>query len=201
MLFYNPNIRRKITYKIPVSLDEEQKEKEELHSYSVFTDDFKEKEIVFNDRIINVYQYNPKNYFLDSLKVYDELNEMIKRYYFDIVEKVDSIRADRIDSIILEFVESVNQRNHNSCYGFLEIKDDNKGEYYKLSFNRVDSFLGYKKILKLFKNEVGDFIREEFYDSKKDILQFVLENKYEYYESDLEKRAQNILKNGWYGEL
>lgn len=201
MLFYNPNIRRKITYKIPVIFDEEQEERKELYSYSVFTEDFKVKEIVFNERIINIYQYNQENHFLDSLKVYNDLNEMIKRYYFDIVEKEDSIRSDRSDSIILEFLQSVYERNHNSCHGFLEIKDDSQGEYYKLSFHRVHSFLGYKIVLKLFKNENGDFIREEFYDSKSDMRQFVLENKYEYYQSDLEKRAQNILKNGWFGPL
>ncbi|MDD2305408.1 MAG: hypothetical protein PHP53_11975 [Prolixibacteraceae bacterium] len=197
MLYYNPNIRRKTTYKIPVIFDEEQIEKKELHSFSIFTEDFKEKEIVFNEKKINVYEYNPKNNFLDSLKVFNENNEMIKRYYFDIVDKEDSHFVDRKDSIILEFRESLYQRNRNVCYGYLELKDDNQVYHYKLSFHRVDSFLGYKVKVKLFKNEEGDFIREEFYNSKNDLLQFVLENKYEYIETDLEKRAQFILQNGW----
>lgn len=199
MLYYNPNIRRKISYKIPVIFDEEQKEKKELYSYSIFTDDFKEKEIFFNERKINVYEFNPKINFLDSLKVFNEKNELLKRYFFDLVNKEDSNYVNRRDSIILEFKESVYQRGRNVCHGYFDQIEENQREYYRLSFHRVDSFLGHKVKLKLFKNMEGDFIREEFF--KNDIFQFVLENKYEYIETDLEKRAQYILQNGWDSEL
>lgn len=199
MLYYNPNIRRKITYKVPVIFDEEQKEKKELHSYSIFTEDFKEKEIVFDERRINIYEYNPEISFLDSLKVFNENNELLKRYFFDIVDKEHSNYVNRKDSIILEFKESIYQRGRNVCHGYFERMEEKQEEYYRLYFHRVDSFLGNKVKLKLFKNMEGDFIREEFF--KNDIFQFVLENKYEYIETELEKRAQNILQNGWNFEL
>jgi len=197
MLYYNPNIRRKITYKLPVLFDQVQVDKRELYSYSVFTEDFKEKEIVFNERKINVFQYNPEINFIESLKVYDQNSEMIKRYYFDIVAKENSNYVNRKDSIILEFKESLHQRDRNVCHGYIELMENIQEEYYKLYFHRVSCFLGNKVKVKLFKNIEGDFFKEEFYDSKNDTLQFVLENKFEYFESNLEIRAQYILKNGW----
>lgn len=197
MLYYNPNVRRKITYKIPVLFGEEQKEKKHLHSYSIFTDDFKEKEIVFNMRQIYVYEYNPKKNFLDSLKIFNEINELIGRIYFDIVDKEDSNYVTRKDSIILEF-KHAHRKWSNVCHGYVEHMIDNyEQEYFRLYFHRVNSFLGYKVQVKLFKNKEGDFVREEYYDSQNDILQFVLENNFEYIETDIEKRAQFILRHGW----
>jgi hypothetical protein len=197
MLYYNPNIRRKITYKIPVLFGAEQKEKKHLHSYSIFTDDFKEKEIVFNERRTYFYEYNPKKNFLDSLKIFNEFNELIRNIYFEIVEKENSNIVNREDSIILEF-KHARRKWSDVCHGYFEHMIDNYDrEYIRLYFHRVNSFLGYKVVLKLFKNKEGDFVREEFYDSQNDVLQFVLENNYEYIETDLEKRAQFILQNGW----
>lgn len=202
MLYYNPNIRRKITYKLPVLFGEVEVEKKVLNSYSIFTNDFKETKIDFDEKKINVYEYieyKPEINLLETLTVYDENNKMIKKLFFDIVEKKNSIFLNRPDSIILEFKYSSDKGDlyGKGIHGHIEHNNDSKGDFYILRFHRVNSFLGHKVEVKLFKNTEGDFIREEFYDSKNDTLQFVLENEYEYFESDLEKRAQSILQNGW----
>jgi hypothetical protein len=184
MFLYNSNIRRKITFKIPIIFGTETVTKKKLYSYSIFRKDFETTEIVFELKQILVYKYNPLTLFLDSLEVYNENNERIKRYYFDIVN--DSLE-------MTEFKESFFERDKNVCRGYLE----KNGNYHKLSFHRVDSFLGYRKVVNLYLNEFGDYIREEHYEKKKDILEYVLENEYEYYESKLEKLALAILENGW----
>ncbi len=184
MFLYNSNIRRKTTYKLPIIFGTETATKKKLYSYSIFKKDFETTEIVFETKQILVYKYNPISLFLDSLEVYNENNERIKRYYFDMVKN---------DLEMIEFKESYFERDKNVCIGYLE-KSEN---HHKLSFHRVDSFLGYRKIINMFENDFGDYIREEHYEKKKDILEFVLENEYEYYESGLEKLALTILENGW----
>ena len=148
MLLYNPNIRRKTTFKIPIIFGKETPSKKQLYSYSIFKIDFEITEIVFETKQILVYKYNPISLFLDSLEVYNENNERVKRYYFDIVKN---------DFEMIEFKESYFERDKNVCRGYLE----KNGNYHKLSFHRVDSFLGYRKIINLFKNNFGDYIREE----------------------------------------
>ena len=197
MLFYNPNIRRKITYKLPILFDEVQVEKKEIYSYSVFTDDYKEKEIVFKERKINVFQFNQESNFMDSLKVYNEKNKLVIKHFFSKVDRKNSIMVNRPDSIIFEFKESNDPRYFTTCHGYLKYINDNQREYYNLSFHRVRSYLGYKVNVKLFKNDEGDFYREEFYNSENETIEYVLENKFEYIETDLETRAQSILQNGW----
>ena len=187
MLFYNPNIRRKITYKKTVIFGRPQERK--LYSYSIF-ENFEEIEFVFDEKITNKYQYNIETNFLDSLKVYGENNEMKKRYFFDITQQ---------DSNILEFKESFFQRdNKTGCYGKLVYEStEQENNYCNLTFHRVDSYLGYRIRLRITRNNNGDFSVEEFYDTKTDELQFILENEFEYFESELEIMAQKILKNGW----
>jgi hypothetical protein len=199
MLFYNPIIRRKITYKLPVLFGEVQVEKKVLYSYSIFTNEFKEREIVFDERKINIYEYKPEINFIETLTVYDENNKMIKKLFFDIVEKKNSIIVHSPDPIIIEFKESSSKgdRYGNGMHSYIVTKNDSQGVFYILYSNKINSLLGIKVKVKLFKNTEGDFIREEFYDSKNDTLQFVLENEYEYFESGIEKRAQSILRNGW----
>ena len=83
MLFYNPNIRRKITYKRPLIFGKPQERV--LYSYSIF-ENLEVIEIVFDEKITNKYQYNIESKFLDSLRVYDKNNELKRKYFFDITE-------------------------------------------------------------------------------------------------------------------
>ncbi|MEI6755353.1 MAG: hypothetical protein WCK78_19615 [Paludibacter sp.] len=184
MLFYNSNIRRKTTFKIPVIFGEENVTKKELYSYSIFTKELEVKEIVFELKQVFVFKYNPTTLFLDSLEIYNNKNERIRRYYFDLITN---------ESNSLKFKESFFERDKNVCIGYLEKQAD----FHELSFHRVDSFLGHRKVVKLLENEYGDYIREEHYEWKKDILEYVLENMYEYYESSLDKLSSTILENGW----
>lgn len=194
MLFYNRNIRRKTTYKIPVLFDEILYEKKEVYSYSIFTEEFREREIFFDEKLVYLFEYNPQTNFANSLIIYDEKGEIKVRYFFDIIDKKDSKYIHMNDSLILEFKESYNFKDKNVVHGYFE-KIDNK--HTKLFFGRVQSYLGYKLSLNLLKNEEGDFVREEYYDSETGLLKFILENKYEYYEPEIEKKAQKILKDGW----
>jgi len=186
MLFYNPNIRRKITYKRPLIFGKPQERV--LYSYSIF-ENLEVIEIVFDEKITNKYQYNIESKFLDSLRVYDRNNELKRKYFFDITKQEDNF---------LEFKESYFKRdNQAGCYGKLLYETSGHKGNCNLTFHRVDSFLGYKIKLKIFRNNCGDFSVEEYYSEKNDELQYILENEFEYFESELEVRAKNILRNGW----
>lgn len=177
MLFYNSNIRRKTTYKIPLLFGDEKKAKRELYSYSIFAE-HEAQEVVFETQNVNVYKYDPISNFIESLEVYNNKNERITKYVFNIIKN---------EPELFEF-------EHARCHGYL--KNTHK-EYGTLSFSHVNSFWGYRRKIKLFKNEAGDFIREEFYEYKIDILEYVLENEFEYYNSNLESKVLDILENGW----
>lgn len=197
MLFYNKNIRRKVTYKLPVIFDEVQVEKRELYSYSIFSDDFKEKEVLFSERKINIYQYNPETQFVDTLKIYDEYGDMVKRYSFSLICFEDSNLVTNRDSLVHIFKHSPVNLNKNVCLGYIDLINESDLEYFRLRFHRVDSFLGYKVEVKYHKNSEGDFFKEEYYDASTKRLLFVLLSNFEYMETELEKRAQHILQNGW----
>ncbi|MEI8205040.1 MAG: hypothetical protein WCH34_18625 [Bacteroidota bacterium] len=186
MLFYNPNIRRKTTYKRLVVFGKPQERK--LYSYSFF-ENFQEIELVFDEKITKRFEFNPMTNFLDSLHIY-EVNEKFKnRFYFDITLQ---------DNNILEFKESFFERNKQArCKGRLVCETNNQKNNCILSFHRVDSYLGYRIKLKIKRNGVGDFSVEEFYDSKTNELMYILENEFEYFVNELEIKANNILNNGW----
>ncbi len=186
MLFYNPNIRRKVTYKRSLIFGKPQERV--LYSYSIY-EDFEVIEFVFDEKTTKKYQYNIESNFLDSLRVYNENNELNRKYFFDITKQ---------DDIFLEFKESYFKRdNQAGCFGKLEYENSGREGNCNLTFHRVDSYLGYKIKLKIFRNDCGDFSVEEYYSEKNDELQYILENEFEYFESGLEVLAKNILRNGW----
>lgn len=185
MLFYNPNIRRKTTYK-RLPLFGELKDRN-LYSYSIY-DDYEVKEILFDEKKVKCYKYNRQNAFLDSLEIYNEKNEMERRYYFDITANGPNQ---------LEFKESSFKRTPQvGCRGKLLKSSVELGESV-LTFHRVDSFLGYRIKLNISENKNGDYLEEAYFDIKQDKLLYVLENEFEYYENELEQIAKNILNKGW----
>lgn len=186
MLFYNPNIRRRTTYKRQLVFGKPQERK--LYSYSIF-DNFEIIELVFAEKTTKRFQYNIESKFLDSLREYDEKNELKRKYFFDIINK---------NECLIEFKESFLKRdNQAGSRGRLIFEKSASLSKCYLSFHRVESFLGYRIKVKIDRNLYGDFIIEEHYCEKNDELQFVLEHEYEYFENELEVTSNKILKFGW----
>ncbi len=186
-LVLNKAIRSRTTYEIPVLFGNKQMDKKTLFSYSKFMNNICE-EVIFPDKNVAIHEYD-KNEFIRSTKIYNSHNEIVKSTIFEFKEKNEQgyFFIDR----------TLAGPSGNSAFFGINEADST----WSLYFNRVDSFLGYKKKAKFQFNEDGDPIEESQYsyeiNSSHPILERVFIHSYDYINRKLDDIHNDIMKNGW----
>lgn len=185
MFFYNSNIRRITSFSIPVLFGEAQPTKQELFSYSIYND-FSVKQLRFKEKELYHYDYNTKTGFIETLKVYSSKNILTGELYFELIQhKTD----------LIEFKHTF--RNGKSPVTGKLKRISEFGDY-ELFFSRVGevTFLGYKHC-RFTINEDFDLLKEIYCNPKTAQIEVLIENKFEFYNSKIEQKANDILTNGW----
>jgi hypothetical protein len=185
MFFYNANIRRITGFSIPILFGEEQPTKRELFSYSIYND-FSVKQLRFKNKEIYQYDYNRETGFIESLKVYSSKNILTGELLFELIQN----KTD-----LIEFKHTF--RGGKSPVTGELTKISNLGEY-KLFFSRVGevTFLGYKNC-KFIINDNFDVLEEMYYNPKTLQIDLLIRSEFEFFNSQIESKATNILTNGW----
>lgn len=187
ILEYNPKIRSKTTYFVPVNFGEKNYGQKRVFSYTIFNDK-SAKEIRFDDKKVLIYKFG-ENSFLTELSEYKSENELERKTRFELINKEEKQIKFR------DWTPENGDGNHCN----FEFDEDEK--IWKFSFQRVNSFLGYKISGEISLNKMGDFEEERYYQNdnqkKRRELQMVLTNEYEYFDNKLDEIANHILENGW----
>ena len=183
VLEFNPKIKSKTTFEVPILYGTPQFDKKKLFSHTVF-EDRKAKEVRFSLNEICVSDFDENN-FITGRTIYLSDNTIKEKTIFKFEDK-DEEKTSFRDST---------PGNGGGNTGILRYLPDEN--IWRLSFGRVSSFLGYKKYVILTSNDAGDFIKEEHYTWEKKVLEKCLINEYEYFENTLHTIAENILANGW----
>lgn len=187
ILEYNPKIRSKTTYIVPMKFGEEKYSEKKIFSYTLF-ENKSAKEFRFDSNRILIYKFGENN-FLSEIAEYKSETELERRTKFELIKK------EELDIRFKDWTPENGDGNH--CH----FKFDEKEEIWKFSFHRVDSFLGYQIKGEISLNEMGDFKEERYFqsDSKKRKYELirVLVNEYEYFNNKLDEIANYVLQNGW----
>lgn len=185
MFFYNTNIRRIIGFSIPILFGETQPTKRELFSYSIYND-FSVKQLRFKEKEIYQYNYNRETGFIESLKVYSSKNILTGELHFELIQNTTGL---------IEFMHTF--RNGKSPVTGKLTQIGNSGEY-KLFFSRVGevTFLGYKHCQFIIDDNF-DLHEERYYNPKTLQMKLLIQNEFEFFNSQIEQRATEILMNGW----
>lgn len=187
ILEFNPKIRTKTTYQVPIIFGDIKYEQKKIFSYTIFNNK-SASEIRFNTKNVFVYKFGEDN-FLSELNEYKTEKELNKRTKFELISKEEKNIKFR------DWTPGNGDGNHCS----FEFDEDEK--IWRFSFHRVDSFLGYQISGEVSLNKMGDFEEERYFqfDNQKrgKELKWVLVNEYEYFNNKLDEVANYILENGW----
>ena len=183
ILEIDQRIKSKTTFNIPIKYGDKKLERRNLFSYTLYGDKIAQ-EVRFSTKEVFVYEFDENN-FLKGLSCYNSDDELKFKTKFELISRNDhEIRF-----------KDWTPGNGDGNHGLLIFLPDK--QYWRISFPRVNSFLGYKKIGTFTINELGDFVKEEYFDSESDVLEICLINEYEYLNNSLDEIAREILNNGW----
>jgi len=187
ILKFDNNIRTRTTYRFKIQFGRVLPEKE-LYSFSFF----KNQEIVtviFKEKLIENWYFDEDN----NLKGYKQFGLSHNLPIADAEIKIEKEEND-----IIEFF-STDKRGSSGNWSIGDYKK-NKNGVIKLTFSRVETFLGYNVAFDFTK--VGNLITEtkKFkwnYTEKGMELIGAFQHEYEFQYPEVEKIAQNILTLGW----
>jgi len=187
ILEYNPKIRSKTTYLVPIYFGDKKHSQKKFFSYTIFVNKLA-KEIRFDTKKVLIYKFGEDN-FLSELREYTSENELERKIRFELISKEDGN---------IKFKDwTIENGDGNHCN--FEFDDVNKT--WKFSFHRVNSFLGYQISGEISLNKMGDFKEETYFQfdnlKKGKELKWDLVNEYEYFNNKLDEIANYILENGW----
>lgn len=179
----NQRIKSKTTFNVPIKFGDTKFDNRKLFSYTMYKEKIA-REIRFPTKEVLIYEFDENN-FLKGLSCYNSDDKLKFKTKFELIS------SENQEMKFIDWTPGNGDGNHGSLIFLPE------NQQWRISFPRVDSFLGYKKVGIFTTNELGDFIKEEYYDSVKDVLETCLINEYEYYNNSLDEIAKNILENGW----
>ena len=183
ILEINGSIKSKTAYSIPIKFGEAQLGKRSLFSYTKYNDSVA-KEIRFSTKEVFIYKFDTDG-FVKELSCYDSIDKLKFRTKFELISR---------GKHEIKFRDCT-PGNGDGNHGTLIFSEANKN--WNLSFHRVDSFLGTKKTGLFTTNDLGDFVKEEYYRRDDQTLELSLINEYEYFNISLDQIADHILENDW----
>lgn len=177
ILEFNKKIKSKTTFNAPIKYGDAKLDKRSLFSYTIY-DDKRAREIRFTTKEIFIYEFDQNN-FLKGFSCYNSDDSLKFKTKFELISK------EKHEIRFKDWTPGNGDGNHGTLIYLPE------NQYWKISFPRVDSFLGYKKVGILRTNELGDFAKEEYYDRDSNILEVCLINEYEYFRKWLAFNPRN----------
>lgn len=198
MIFFNPNIKLKVTYRKIIRFEEPLGGSKlfSLSQYDHTSKTIKERfvnplNISFNSTgvtteiLSRLYEYSTNN-FLKALRHYDSKGRLsfITRFEINEITK-----------------ESVYYKAHPIGYAVQSTKPDTHGPLYKrddlwhLDFQRVGTVYGYNVKVKYKENEERDFKSTELYDRNKNELIDYFEHYYEYHSPILQSVVHDFINH------
>lgn len=148
ILKFNPEIRTKLSYSVPVSYGDPQYEKKKMFSFSLYENNVIREIVFLQNRVVKHY-FN-QNQFLSTIENFDQSSKLVRAVNFELFEESDTRLKFR------EFLHFSEVGNH----GILE----NQGnDQFYLGFHRVASYLGYKISAKFFGNNLSLFKEEHYF--------------------------------------
>lgn len=187
ILEYDPKIRSKTTFIVPINFGEKKYGQKRLFSYTVF-EEGAAKEIQFDSKKVLIYKFSEDN-FLSELYEYKSEKELEKKTKFELIKK------EKQNIRFRDWTPGNGDGNHCS------FEFDNNDKLWRFSFHRAYSFLGYRISGEISLNTMGDFLEERYfqfdYEKKRKDLYLVLVNEYDYFNNKLDTIANYVLENGW----
>jgi hypothetical protein len=184
-LEFNPNIRSKKTYKVPINLGEALYDKRKLFSYSIYEDNII-REFIFGENRVLKYIFDDTG-FLRQIEKYSENGNQEYSTSFELLEKENQNIRFR------EYFRRSQAGNH----GHLQFNQETKS--FSLTFHRVNSYFGYKVEAIYLGNDLSLAIEEQYYkcETERPILENILLNTYEMKINSLDHLVSKIISDGW----
>lgn len=186
MIFYNDNLRTKTSFIHPIEFGGALMETRELYSFTEYENN-KASEFIFTSKIRINFEYDS----LNQLSVY-ELYKLGK----NIAEVKADINFTKVEKDNHYVFESTKVNASWSIGTYEQILENT----WKLTFSRVDTFLGYNIYIEEVHQDGLVIQTTKFkwnYDFKKWEKRLVLTHEYQFRQTDLEKVVKTIKHQGW----